>query len=289
MNEIAFSLFQNFVTSESGGALNIKTIDTNVKSCEFLYCTATKYGACFLFTSCNSNISNSCFFHSQIITKQNSYFGNAFFIDTSPLLTKFECISAYECGYDQSKVGDTTFVTKSLSLEANNINNSNCAAYEGGCFCFEWNSVTNISFITCISVYGELTCGIVVSKGNCYINYINFIQSPNLGCTFWLDDIAQVYIQNGIFYDVFSSSFSSGNKYSNFHLDNCFCNVQISSLSNMKLLNTLSIFQFNTIIKAEICMHRNKLLNNNNCFLTCLCNSKIKISLINIFNAVLIF
>ena len=31
MNEITINLFQNFVTSESGGALNIKNIDTNVK------------------------------------------------------------------------------------------------------------------------------------------------------------------------------------------------------------------------------------------------------------------
>ena len=106
----------------------------------------------------------------------------------------------------------------SLSLEANDINNSNCASYEWGCFCFEWNSVTKISYITCISVYGELTLGIVLSKRNCYNNYINFIQSHNFGCIFLLDDLAQVYIKNIIFYNVFSLAFSYGNKYDNFHI-----------------------------------------------------------------------
>ena len=254
INDISSSLFHDFSITGSGAVFNIKESDTVIRSCAFRYCTASVYGACFLLTNSNTNITKTCFFHSHVTTKVNSYFGNAFFIDQSTQLTHFEYLSAYRCGFDASSVGDSTFVTHAISLIANDMNFSNCASYEGSALCVEGNQMTQLSYLTCINIYGEIAYGKVASC-SCSIDSFNFISSPTLLYTFWLADNLVVSISNGIFNNVFKTSFSFYNKKS-FILNNCYCDQEIPYLPDMKVLKSSSTLQFPTIITAEICEKR---------------------------------
>ena len=255
INDISFSLFHDFSTSGSGAVFNIQQSDSVIKSCSFLNCAAKTSGACFIFRNSNTNITSTCFFHSHVTTKDNSYYGNAFYIDQSTQLTHFAYLSAYECGYDSSSVGDSTFVTHGISLNANDINFSNCASYEGATFFLENNQLTKLSFLTCINIYGDKSYGIAASIGTCFIDYINFLSSPTLLYTFWREVNFIISISNGIFNNVFENAFSYDNRYV-FTLDNCYCDKVIQALPHMKILQSSSIFQFKTIITAEICEKR---------------------------------
>ena len=162
---VSNAFISNFHSTSSGAVLNSSNIEISITNCALEYITADVSAACFLFSNSTVNISKTCFFHSQIVHSVDGHFGNVYHIINSNPATA-EYLSAYECGYDPSKVGDSTFATSYTSFKAKYINTSYCATHHGSTtfniVIDQSESESQMDFMTSVNAFGPNTYVYVV-------------------------------------------------------------------------------------------------------------------------------
>ena len=257
---VSNAFFSHFHSTTSGAVLNSTNIEISITNCALEHITAGVSAACFLFSTSTVNISKTCFFHSQIVFdgNRNGRYGNVYHIINSNPAT-VEYLSAYECRYDPSKVGDSTFATSSTSFKAKYINTSNCAT-ESGATTFNIylgpsESESQMDFMTSVNAFGSMTyIYVVLKKGKSRINNFNIVHSSNIYAIFWLDDtltLTNCIIYNNTYGD-FSFNTNSDSIYKHFSLTKCFSDVSIKELPSLTKTDSLTYF-VDIIIPAEIC------------------------------------
>ena len=257
---ISNAFFSHFHSTTSGAVLNSTNIDISISNCALEYVTADDSAACFLFSSSTVNISKTCFFHSQIVCdgNGNGKYGNVYhIINSNPAAVEY--LSAYECGYDPSKVGDSTFATSSTSFKAKYINTSNCSTRHGATtfniYLGPSESESQMDFMTSVNAFGSLSYIYVVEEeGKSKINNFNIVHSSNICGIFWLSDyltLTNFIIYNNT-YEHFSYHSNIDNIYIYFSLNNCFADVSIEELPSLKPINSITYF-VDIIMPAEIC------------------------------------
>ena len=249
---ISNAFFINFHTIGSGAVFNASNLTINIYNSAFHCCTSNTSAACFLFTSSTVNVTKSCFYHSQVNYHKNDVFGNAFLISYSDP-ANFEYISAYECGYDEKTVADTTFATVNTSIIAKNVNSSHCTSF-GGPVSFGTSKppIENyMEFVTCAHTFGEVSYIHTVISGTSKVNYINSIHN-NVTSIFWLHKNDIMNVNNGVFYDNTYKEFVNTDRENTLIINNCFSDDLINDLPSLSHTDSFELF-IDTIIPAEIC------------------------------------
>lgn len=150
MSSISYSLFNDFTSSNIGGALILNGKKLKLNNCFFSLCSTVNSGGA-IYTDGTKIDMNDCYFlKCYVSTHSNGKYGNAFINKNSEC--NIRSVSISQCGIDNVKSGDSAFQLDSMTTDVRYINCSSNYGTEGCSSISAFNLVTG-SIVKFLSSY----------------------------------------------------------------------------------------------------------------------------------------